>query len=1756
MSYRFDRQRQGGSIDLSDCRRVRHYRLRRQLRVRECDVAGGDADDLDGGAEDDYVDGGTGHDNVRGGSGDDIVRGGANDDVVRGDMGIDQLFGDPGVDHLFGDTLYGDVGIDMLYLDTSFAYSVIPVSQHEKFDGHFGNVAPSDTPDDNATDILLIEGTDLADSIYLGQVGYALPGNRTGTRLAIDVNGRFLTADWRDFFDTTDANGRPLVEQFRISGLGNDDTIQFVATNGFVTPSTNVIDRLDVADLDDRSDDWIGVIDGGPGNDTLSGTGARDRIDGGFGSDFIYGFGGDDQLWGDGGPGLGDPANVDTIYGGQGNDDLLGGVGRNFLYAWSFDPRADLDGDTVTQFGILVDNQGNFYDDDGGGLYQLEDTGLNRVLGSANLNPLFGHDDLYGGSGLDFLYGNGAPANDPDRLFDRHGNLFEARDGTLAGDEWKEYAKSTDKVWYYGGSNLNDVITVDFVTEPGVLQGHHLITRLTENNGNFTFDAQVRLDFKATDADGRLIWSPDDSYYGLALTSTVGGRSNGRMLDATDQPLADAVVLLAVDGLVTSVTLPTNLTLDNRSVRDLAIDWNTTLQAAGVGAALSARPNGDRISFVRAGSQVATNGSLIIVSANTTAQSYFGFTAGLEATIGFVGSNGLMSLLPGEGDFLAIIIDGLDGNDQITVGPTVTKSVWTDGGRGNDTILYVSGKPILIDQTDSRSNGIGNGDQAHAYNFGDVFGNTLVTGLTIDSPMDQDWYKFRLTSVPTASEQIRIRSISSNDRMTVRLVDAAGTELASTVGGVFNLASLGLISGVDYFLHVKTDLIPTAYEIEFVTGAAANTTKVAATNVGNSIDGYASILGRALRTGPDQAWYKFQLSRDAIVGDDLVMNVFEAAGAVTLTLVDALGERIAVSGIGSDSVSLSLKGLKTGTDYWFKISGDGPARYEIVPRMGGTDQIDLSSVTVINKADPTIIARRDVILGGEGNDTIQGGPGEDWIFGGTDNDVLSGGFDRQHGDLIWGGAGDDIYQILPDAPALTSAGQRSITAAGQTTYIPTYSDRFDGGEGTDQVLFLGGDLDAQNDPINDNVAIRWNTLLHRYEFTSRVWDVVHNDFVSQLYPAAAVYQAGAADFTVPGLSIGQLSGDATFDINVNGTNKTITITQASTKLNGQFDQLVAQINAAFAKEGLANAVVAEIRSGLLAFSTIRISANATLAISVPNTPTGIVAGKMGIKATTATLSGSNSQPGFAQYYANYTTTRTEATLLDLRAGNDEVHADPEYLIRGSEWGIDPEDRPQRANPNLIIRGGAGSDRLFGGDGDDVIEGGDGADVVIGGGGSDDLSGNSGDDWISGGTPTLVPDRYETSAGRTNEIVGYASLLTDSLLPLRSIQKSDVVISDLSLHYGDRGDWYVVRTPEAIRSFGSAKAAQVLRGMIDLRFMSQEAQTAGTPVRNVLSQFGFQSTDTNNPDRTLFLFAAADTDPGSVVSPVPIDQFPGLPDYYMIHIPNVNSMAIVASAPSTTAAEYKLTGGGSITFQLDGVTNTGANPSVSIVVNLTEDVTRVSFAQTIAHIRTQVLAKQVVFNGSPVLLSDLIYVDQVSVQDQRVGFWLKNRDATTLKITGVTGAASTRLHLENSEVNRSDASVGRPPEAVGPYTLTLKADSIAVGGASGSALYFTATDATLGSGALWRVSRIADSVETNRVSLSENGQIAGQFNSLTDVNGTLFAARGITLRSIAVGQTQATSRALSNWISATSHMVILLAWNTQSTFAASTYREPA
>ncbi|MBI2479347.1 MAG: calcium-binding protein [Planctomycetia bacterium] len=208
--------------------------------------------------------------------------------------------------------------------------------------------------------------------------------------------------------------------------------------------------------------------------------------------------------------------------------------------------------------------------------------------------------------------------------------------------------------------------------------------------------------------------------------------------------------------------------------------------------------------------------------------------------------------------------------------------------------------------------------------------------------------------------------------------------------------------------------------------------------------------------------------------DDVTVNIYP----LTRLSDDTVTSLKSVTGKRSVLLDLaSAPSLVAGTPYWLEIKTDKtPTIYEIEFDPGTTHEtIDLALRRDTEE-------RRDVILGGSGNDVLRGGAGEDWIFGGPGNDVLSGGLDRQASDLLIGGSGDDTFQIIPDF----------LPASG----IPSISDEIDGDSGHDRVLFLGGDRDRRGFTVPDYVSLRYDTLLHRYEFTSLVWDIGVQEFIT------------------------------------------------------------------------------------------------------------------------------------------------------------------------------------------------------------------------------------------------------------------------------------------------------------------------------------------------------------------------------------------------------------------------------------------------------------------------------------------------------------------------------------------------------------------------------------------------------------------------------------------------------------------------------------
>ena len=82
-------------------------------------------------------------------------------------------------------------------------------------------------------------------------------------------------------------------------------------------------------------------------------------------------------------------------------------------------------------------------------------------------------------------------------------------------------------------------------------------------------------------------------------------------------------------------------------------------------------------------------------------------------------------------------------------------------------------------------------------------------------------------------------------------------------------------------------------------------------------------------------------------------------------------------------------------------------RYSIESFIVNQDRfaLDLSDAKKINLTGRSQFRKKDVLIGGDGNDRLLGGSSEDWIFGGAGNDVLAGGADGQASDLLFGGQG-------------------------------------------------------------------------------------------------------------------------------------------------------------------------------------------------------------------------------------------------------------------------------------------------------------------------------------------------------------------------------------------------------------------------------------------------------------------------------------------------------------------------------------------------------------------------------------------------------------------------------------------------------------------------------------------------------------------------------------------------------------------------------
>jgi Ca2+-binding RTX toxin-like protein len=272
-----------------------------------------------------HILGNGGGDNINGGGGSDIIEGGAAGDNLHGGAGNDYIEGGAA-----GNSMFGDSGNDTLGYSQATSGVVLSLvsgngsggAQGDHFSG-FENVVGSNfndtiTGNDAANILAGLAGNDIlnggkGDDILIGGAGAD----------ALNGGNGFDTADY-----STSAAPIRLILGGSASTGGDAAGDTFISIENFVGTAG--------ADVFDGSTSLTGFsVDGGGGNDTLTGSNGDDTEDDGDGDDLMSGGGGNDTL--------SDGAGNDTVFGGAGNDLFILGTGTNFV-------SGDEDNDTFAFF--------------------------------------------------------------------------------------------------------------------------------------------------------------------------------------------------------------------------------------------------------------------------------------------------------------------------------------------------------------------------------------------------------------------------------------------------------------------------------------------------------------------------------------------------------------------------------------------------------------------------------------------------------------------------------------------------------------------------------------------------------------------------------------------------------------------------------------------------------------------------------------------------------------------------------------------------------------------------------------------------------------------------------------------------------------------------------------------------------------------------------------------------------------------------------------------------------------------------------------------------------------------------------------------------------------------------------------------------------------------------------------------------------------------------------------------------------------
>ena len=922
--------------------------------------------------------GGFYHQTLRGGAGPDDLNGwaGYGDDTLYGNGGDDWIFG--GYGH---DRLYGGTGNDRLLAD-SYDYHPDPIAH------------PKDSPPPT------LDGKDYAD------------GGEGNDRIGGGNNDRLIGGAGDD-----EVWGDALTRGTNISNPDGSET--FVSLTGVVVPGDDVLEGGGGNDYlsGDGGDD---ILDGGQGNDLLVGDtqqgvalltpmtagddflvggAGNDELQGNAGHDVLLGGVGDDRLYGDD-PGVdasqegddwlegGDGA--DFLAGRGGEDTLVGGHGADVLFADAGDDTLlGGEGDDVGYGGegadeITAGDGADQFDGGAGDDVMFGDEGDDLLIGGNGL------DELDGGAGDDLLIGGA----DNDTLFGRDGN------DELQGDEGNDLLvgdAGDDRIFGQAGDDE--------------LFGSDGDDALRGDAGDDLIDGGGGDDILVGDADGQIGGSGGND-------TLAGGRGNDTLVGGGGQ---DTYLYELGDGFDVIVEGGDE---GNRLVFGAGINANVIVAAVGPNGSFVLRTgNGDNAVEIRNFGISNLNGPHPIDTfefSDGSILAYSQLAAGGLAVSGGLGNDQLNGTAQGERIFGGAGNDAIQGQEGTDTLLGEDGADFLEGGSDDDVLFGGTGDDVM---RGGDGNDVLNGEAGNDSLEGEAGNDVLVGGAGDDQLLGgdgSDTYRFNRgngldsvfdsgsgadTDTVVFGSGITFNSVSLSSQfgqMVIKVgADSDGIQSGSAFD-VFGSQTIEQFQFADGIVLSFADLVARGFDIDgtefddFLSGT-------------NVVDRFRGGLGNDRFEGGEG-------------NDSYLFNVGDGIDTIMDTaLVDAGNEIVFGAGIPSTDLRLDLAPdqsdpnqsdllIRVGTNddaiqldtfdrtnalgprtvESFRFSDGSALTYEQLLTRGfdltGTDNDD--QITGTNMVDRIVAGSgADVLRSGLGDDALDGGLGTDRLIGGQDNDI-------------------------------------------------------------------------------------------------------------------------------------------------------------------------------------------------------------------------------------------------------------------------------------------------------------------------------------------------------------------------------------------------------------------------------------------------------------------------------------------------------------------------------------------------------------------------------------------------------------------------------------------------------------------------------------------------------------------------------------------------------------------------------------------------